>query len=56
MAEPGIIPALHLMGLMRLQQGRLPEALAFMQAALEAQPGAPDTLANYAIVCRAGPP
>src|SRR5450755_1044889 len=46
---PGNYPALHLMGLMRLQQGRLSEALSLMEQALKAQPGAPDTMANYAI-------
>jgi protein O-GlcNAc transferase len=46
---PTAHPVLHLMGLLRLQQSRLPEALKFMEAALAAKPGAPETLANYAI-------
>lgn len=41
--------ALHLMGVLRLQQGRAAEALPFIQRALAVQPDTPDTLANYAI-------
>ncbi len=42
-------PLLHLFGLLRLQQGRVAEALALMERALQAQPGVPETLTNYAI-------
>jgi predicted O-linked N-acetylglucosamine transferase (SPINDLY family) len=42
-------PALHLMGVLRLQQGRASEALPYIQRALNVQPNAPDTLANYGI-------
>ena len=47
--EPATFAALHLMGLMRLQQNRAPEALMYMETALKVQPGAPETLSNYAI-------
>jgi predicted O-linked N-acetylglucosamine transferase (SPINDLY family) len=48
-ADPNNYPALHLMGLMRWQQQRMDEALALMEKALKVQPGAPETLSNYAI-------
>ena len=48
--QPGFFQALHLMGLLRLQQNRHHEAQLFMEAALRAQPGAPETLCNYAIL------
>lgn len=41
--------ALHMLGLIRLQQGRAAEALPYMQRALTLQPGTPDTLSNYTI-------
>jgi protein O-GlcNAc transferase len=46
---PGAYPVLHLMGLLRLQQARLPEALFFIEAALKVRPDAPETLTNYAV-------
>jgi protein O-GlcNAc transferase len=42
-------PALHLMGVLRLQQGRAAEALPYIQRALRVQPNTPETLANYAM-------
>src|SRR5665213_2825643 len=50
---PGTYVVLHLMGLMRLQQARAPEALTYMEAALRVQPAAPETLCNYAIALSA---
>ncbi|HWY62231.1 MAG TPA: tetratricopeptide repeat protein [Rhizomicrobium sp.] len=47
--EPANWAALHLMGLLRLQQSRVHEALVLMEAALKAKPGAPETLSNYAM-------
>jgi predicted O-linked N-acetylglucosamine transferase (SPINDLY family) len=47
--QPATFAVLHLMGLMRLQQTRAPEALMYMEAALRVQPGTPETLSNYAI-------
>ena len=51
--EPQNYLALHLMGLLRLQQSRFAEALVFMEAALTVRPGAPETLSNSAIVLSA---
>ena len=51
--QPATFPALHLMGLMRLQQARFAEALAFMEEALRVKPGVPETMGNYAIVLSA---
>ncbi len=48
-ADPNNFPALHLMGLLRWQQQRMDEALQLMEKALKVQPGAPETLSNYAI-------
>ena len=42
-------PALHLMGLMRLHQGRPAEALPYIERALTLQPGTPEMLSNYGI-------
>jgi predicted O-linked N-acetylglucosamine transferase (SPINDLY family) len=42
-------PALHLMGLIRLHQGRPGEALPYIERALGLRPGIPDMLANYSI-------
>jgi predicted O-linked N-acetylglucosamine transferase (SPINDLY family) len=50
---PGNYPALHLMGLLRLQQNKLPDAIALMEQALEAQPIAPETLTNYGMALKA---
>ena len=46
---PGAYPALHLLGLLKLQQGLVPEALSLMEQALKVQPGSAETLVNYAI-------
>lgn len=46
---PQMFEALHLMGLVRLQQNRLDEAVAFMEQALKLRPGAPETLTNYGL-------
>ena len=51
--QPANYPALHLMGLLRLQQDRLPEAIALMEKALKLQPNAPETLTNYAMALKA---
>ena len=48
-AQPGLYPALHLFGLLRMQQGRLDQALALMERALTVEPGAAATLGNYGI-------
>jgi protein O-GlcNAc transferase len=48
-ADPDLYPALHLMGLLRLHQGRAAEALPYIERALTLQPGAPQTLSNYGI-------
>ena len=47
--QPGLYSALHLFGLLRLQQGQLDKALVLMERALEVQPGAASTLINYGI-------
>jgi protein O-GlcNAc transferase len=48
-ADGNFYPALHLMGLIRLHQGRAAEALPFIERALRLQPGTPEVLANYGI-------
>ena len=46
-ARPGALPATHrLLGLLRLEQGRLPEAWDAFRAALDADPGYLDALAD----------
>jgi len=50
---PGNYPALHLLGLMRLQQNRVGEAILLMEKALKAQPNMPETLANYGMALKA---
>jgi protein O-GlcNAc transferase len=47
--DPNFYPALHLMGLIRLHQGRPAEALPFIERALKVQPATPEMLANYGI-------
>jgi predicted O-linked N-acetylglucosamine transferase (SPINDLY family) len=47
--DPDFYPALHLMGVLRLHQGRAADALPFIERALTVKPGAPETLANYGI-------
>ncbi|MGH6829119.1 MAG: tetratricopeptide repeat protein [Rhizomicrobium sp.] len=42
-------PALHLLGLLRLHQGRPGEALSFIEQALHLKPGVPEMLANRGI-------
>ena len=42
-------PALHLMSLIRLHQGRPGEALPYIERALRLRPGVPEMLANYSI-------
>jgi predicted O-linked N-acetylglucosamine transferase (SPINDLY family) len=44
-----LYPALHLMGVLRLQQGRGAEALPYIQRALSVQPNASETLTNCGI-------
>lgn len=48
-ADQNSYPVLHLLGVLRLQQGRASEALPYIQRALAVQPNTPDTLANYGI-------
>ena len=50
---PGNYPALHLLGLLRLQQNRIEEAISLMERALKAQPNVPETLANYGMALKA---
>ena len=48
-ADKDSYPALYQMGLIRLQQGRVAEALPYIERALTLQPGTPEMLSNYAI-------
>ncbi len=48
-ADKDFYPALHLMGLIRLHQGRPGEALPYIEHALRLQPGTPEMLSNYGI-------
>jgi protein O-GlcNAc transferase len=48
-ADKNFYPALHLMGLIRLHQGRAAEALPYIERALTLQPGTPEMLSNYGI-------
>ena len=50
---PGNYPTLHLLGLLRLQQNRVGEAILLMEKALKAQPNMPETLANYGMALKA---
>jgi predicted O-linked N-acetylglucosamine transferase (SPINDLY family) len=52
-ADKDFYPALHLMGVLRLQQDRAAEALPYIQRALGVQPNMPETLANYGIALQA---
>jgi protein O-GlcNAc transferase len=45
--DPANIAALHMLGVLRAQQGRNDEALALIGAALKIAPGAADALVNY---------
>lgn len=47
--QPQLFEALHLMGLLRLQQSRLDEAVGFMEQALLVRPDTPETLTNYGL-------
>ena len=47
--QPDMFEALHLMGLLRLNQNRLDEAIGFMQRALQVRPDAPEALTNYGL-------
>ena len=47
--DPNFYPALHLMGLIRLHQGRAAEALPYIERALKLQAATPEMLADYAI-------
>src|SRR5579862_8496141 len=46
-ADKDFYPALHLMGLVRLHQGRAAEALPYIERALSLKPDTPETLCNY---------
>jgi protein O-GlcNAc transferase len=48
-ADKDLYPALNLMGLLRLHQGRPAEALPYIERALALQPGTPETITNYGI-------
>jgi tetratricopeptide (TPR) repeat protein len=52
-AQPDHFDARHLLGVLQQQQGRSPEALASIGAALETNPDFPPALLNYAVVLRA---
>jgi predicted O-linked N-acetylglucosamine transferase (SPINDLY family) len=52
-AKPDQFEAGHLLGMLRLQQGRLAEALAPVEAALKARPGAAGTLMLHATILHA---
>jgi protein O-GlcNAc transferase len=45
--------ALHMLGVLRYQQGRLPEAFSLIGAALKAKPGFPPALLNFGLVLEA---
>ena len=47
--DPNFYPALHLMGLIRLHQGRPGEALPYIERALKTAAPTPEMLANYGI-------
>jgi protein O-GlcNAc transferase len=47
--DPNFYPALHLMGLIRLHQGRPAEALPYIERALKTAAATPEMLANYGI-------
>jgi tetratricopeptide (TPR) repeat protein len=47
--EPANFMGLDQMGMIRLQQGQLREAQDFLEAALQVQPSAPETLVNYGV-------
>ncbi len=48
-ADRDSYPALYLMGLIRLQEGRAPEALSYLDRAFTLQDGTPEMLSNYGI-------
>jgi len=52
-ADQDCYPALHLMGVIRLHQGRASEGLPYIERALTLQPGAPESLSNYGIALEA---
>jgi protein O-GlcNAc transferase len=49
-AKPGDFDGLQMLGVLRYQQGRFPEALALIGAALKTNPKAPPALLNYGLV------
>ena len=51
--EPGNFPARHMLGLVRYQEGALPEALTHFDAALEINPGVAEAWSNYGLVLSA---
>ncbi len=48
-ADKSFYPALHQMGVLRLQQGRPADALSFIESGLLHAPGTPELLSNYAL-------
>src|SRR5215469_9166476 len=52
-ADKDCYPALHLLGVIRLHQGRASEGLPYIERALTLQPGAPESLSNYGIALEA---
>ena len=48
--DPANFDALHLMGVLRHQQGCSTDALRFVAAALEKRPGSTDVLTNYGVI------
>ena len=49
-AQPDHFDALQMLGFLRCQQGRFPEALSSIGAALKTNPDSPTALLNYAVV------
>jgi protein O-GlcNAc transferase len=49
-AQPGHFDGLQMLGILRYQQQRLPEALSLLGAALRAKPDFPPALLNYGLV------
>jgi tetratricopeptide (TPR) repeat protein len=51
--DPAAVTPLHLLGLIRYQQARYPEALTLIGEALKIEPDFPEALSNYGLVLKA---
>jgi tetratricopeptide (TPR) repeat protein len=51
--QPGHYDSLHMLGVVKFQQGQAAEALPLLEAALKIQPESPELLSNYGMVLRA---